>query len=492
MEEINLNEIFVALWTKKKIIIATTIIFALIGCLAFVIVNNFTKDEIVEESQSLYYAQTTFIVSTSQTTTTHVNTEIENANLPFDIIENSRVSLDETIIQTYNEIIKSQTTLNNIIQKLNLDINVNTLYNYIAVSRIPNTNLTRIIVAYPDKDQAVQIADELMNDFYNNMSTLYFIDQVSVIDKAYILSDTDMANVFKTYIQAYASASDTKTLEQMVTNLGLDNLISDKYLSRIFNNEIFTDKDIEKLGITNTLESIIHKEPIVIISAIKYTIIAAILGGLASVFVIAIIELFDKTIKNEEYVNTKKLAFIDNKDNTEIFSILKIKLDSNKSILLTSDENNNNLNYVSNQLATAFANSKKKTLLLNLTSNESDLVKKANEKGFGDYLNNIKDLNKYISKTNIENLDVLLSGTISNLEENKLKKAISDLEEHYDNIIINSNNILENAISLEISKLIKNTVLVETQRNSKIDKYNKAQETISEVDGHILGTILVK
>ena len=70
-------------------------------------------------------------------------------------------------------------------------------------------------------------------------------------------------------------------------------------------------------------------------SAIKYTIIAAILGGLASVFVIAIIQLFDKTIKNEEYVNTKKLAFIDNKDNTEIFSILKIKLDSNKSILLT-------------------------------------------------------------------------------------------------------------------------------------------------------------
>lgn len=490
MEEINLNEIFATLWAKKKIIIATTIIFALIGCLAFVIVNNFTKDEIVEESQNLYYAQTTFIVSTSQTTTTHVNTAVENADLPFDITENSRVSLDETIIKTYNEMIKSQTNLNNIIQKLNLDIDTNTLYNYIAVSRIPNTNLTRIIVAYPNKDQAIQIADELMNEFYNSMSKLYFIDQVSVIDKAYILSDTDMANIFKTYIQTYAT--DTKNLEKMITNLNLDNLISDQYLSNIFEKEIFTDKDIEKLEITNTLESIINKEPTVIFSTIKYTFITAILGVLASVSIIVIIELFDKTIKNEEYINTKKLAFVDKENNNEIFDILKIKLDSNKSILLTSDENDNNVNYVSNQLAIAFANSKKKTLLLNLTSNESDLVKKANEKGFGDYLNNIKDLNKYISKTNTDNLDVLLSGNIANFEENKLKKAISDLEEHYDNIIINSNNILENAISLEVSKLVKNTVLVETQRKSKIDKFNKAQETISEVNGQLLGTILVK
>lgn len=490
MEEINLNEIFATLWAKKKIIIATTIIFALIGCLAFVIVNNFTKDEIVEESQNLYYAQTTFIVSTSQTTTTHVNTSVENADLPFDITENSRVSLDETIIKTYNEMIKSQTNLNNIIQKLNLDIDTNTLYNYIAVSRIQNTNLTRIIVAYPNKDQAIQIADELMNEFYNSMSTLYFIDQVSVIDKAYILSDTDMANIFKTYIQTYAT--DTKNLEKMITNLNLDNLISDQYLSNIFEKEIFTDKDIEKLEITNTLESIINKEPTVIFSTIKYTFITAILSVLASVSIIVIIELFDKTIKNEEYINTKKLAFVDKKNNNEIFDILKIKLDSNKSILLTSDENNDNVNYVSNQLAITFANSKKKTLLLNLTSNESDLVKKANEKGFGDYLNNIKDLNKYISKTNTDNLDVLLSGNIANFEENKLKKAISDLEEHYDNIIINSNNILENAISLEISKLVKNTVLVETQRKSKIDKFNKAQETISEVNGQLLGTILVK
>lgn len=490
MEEINLNEIFAALWAKKKIIIATAIIFALIGCLAFVIVNNFTKDEIVEENQNLYYAQTTFIVSTSQTTTTHVNTTVENADLPFDITENSRVSLDETIIKTYNEIIKSQTNLNNIIQRLNLDIDINTLYNYIAVSRIPNTNLTRIIVAYTDKDQAIQIADELMNEFYNSMSTLYFIDQVSVIDKAYILSYTDMANIFKTYIQAYAT--DTNALEKMITNLNLDNLISDQYLSNIFEKEIFTDKDIEKLEITNNLESIIHKEPTAIFSTIKYIFIAAILGVLASVSIIVIIELFDKTIKNEEYINTKKLAFIDKENSKEMFDILKIKLDSNKSILLTSDENNDNVNYVSNQLAIAFANSKKKTLLLNLTSNESDLVKKANEKGFGDYLNNIKDLNKYISKTSIENLDVLLSGSISNFEENKLKKAISDLEEHYDNIIINSNNILENAISLEVSKLVKNTVLVETQRKSKIDKFNKAQETISEINGQLLGTILVK
>lgn len=490
MEEINLNEIFATLWAKKKIIIATTIIFALIGCLAFVIVNNFTKDEIVEESQNLYYAQTTFIVSTSQTTTTHVNTAVENADLPFDITENSRVSLDETIIKTYNEMIKSQTNLNNIIQKLNLDIDINTLYNYISVSRISNTNLTRIIVAYPNKDQAIQIADELMNEFYNSMSTLYFIDQVSVIDKAYILSDTDMANIFKTYIQTYAT--DTNALEKMLTNLNLDNLISDQYLTDIFEKEIFTDKDIEKLEVTNTLESIIHKEPTVIFSTIKYTVIIAILGALASVSIIVIIELFDKTIKNEEYINTKKLAFVDKENNNEIFDMLKIKLDSNKSILLTSDENNDNVNYVSNQLAIAFANSKKKTLLLNLTSNESDLVKKANEKGFGDYLNNIKDLSKYISKTNIENLDVLLSGNIANFEENTLKKAISDLEEHYDNIIINSNNILENAISLEISKLVKNTVLVETQRKSKIDKFNKAQETIEEVNGQLLGTILVK
>lgn len=490
MEEINLNEIFAALWAKKKIIIITTIIFALIGCLAFVIVNNITKDEMIEENLNLYYAQTTFIVSTTQTTTTHVNTEVTNVNSPFDITENSRVTLDAQIINTYNEIIKSQTNLTNIINKLNLNIDTNTLYNYISVSGIDNTNLTKIIVAYPEKDLAIQIANELMDEFYNSMSTIYFIDQMSVVDRAYLLSNTDIANILKTYIKN--NANDSEALKNMIKNLNLDKLISDDYLSYLFENEILTDKDIQKLEISDTLESIINKQPSTIISIIKYVVIAAVFGGFVSVFIIAVIELFDQTIKNEEYVNTKKLAFIDNKNNAEIFSILKIKLDSNKFILLTSDENNNNVNYVSNELAKAFASSKKKTLLLNLTSNNSDLVKKANEHGFVDYLNNIKDLNKYISKTDVENLDVLLSETISNLEENKLKNAISNLEEHYDNIIINSNNILENAISLEISKLIKNTVLVETQRKSKIDKYNKAQETILEVDGHILGTILIK
>ena len=144
-------------------------------------------------------------------------------------------------------------------------------------------------------------------------------------------------------------------------------------------------------------------------------------------------------------------------------------------------------------MATAFTNIQNKTLLIDLASN-TNLVEKSSEKNLFDLIKDKpKKIDSYISKSTINNLDILVSGNIDNTcKESDFKGVLSNLEKSYDYIIINSNNVLENAKSLQIFKLVKNTILVAIQGKSKINDYNKFKESISEINGNFLGTILLK
>ena len=82
----------------------------------------------------------------------------------------------------------------------------------------------------------------------------------------------------------------------------------------------------------------------------------------------------------------------------------------------------------------------------------------------------VDDVN-YVVETNIKNLDILLAGKDLNnqeelLESYKMKDTLKLLENLYDVVIIDSDNALESANTLVISKLVKGAILVVSERQT--------------------------
>ena len=86
--------------------------------------------------------------------------------------------------------------------------------------------------------------------------------------------------------------------------------------------------------------------------------------------------MFNPTIKNKSHMGDNILALVEYNGTKNIFDILRIKLEKNKLMLITSPKSSNQHSYISNNLAMAFSNMNKKTLLIDLTSNETTLIEK--------------------------------------------------------------------------------------------------------------------
>lgn len=488
-EEIELTDFFSTLWQKKKIIIIAVIVFALVTLVSTAIIENINKEAQQNEQElpETYYAQSTFLVATYETTTTAYNEQFTQS-VPVDVISTVKNYSDAYTIKTYGEIVRSQSVLNAVKEKLSINED---LAESIAVARISESNLVAIIVKNNNKEQAIKIADALTEEFVKVMANTYFIDDVSVIDKAYVISDQNLAKYYKDFIVSLVKSG--KDLSTLLVDLDITKILSTKHLQNIFKNYVVTDENISKLSVASSIDGIVGISSKEDSNILKYTICAAVLGLVASCGLILAVEIFNPTIKNKSHMGDNILGLVEENGEKSIFDILRIKLEKNNIMLVTSPKESNKHSYISNNLAIAFANMNKKTLLIDLTSNETTLLENASKKGLFDF---IKDkatkIDSYISKVN--NLDLLLAGIedASCLEDEVLEDILAAFEKNYDYIIINTNNMLANSNSLQLAKSVKNTILVATQRKTTLTDFDQSKEVISEVGGNVLGTILLK
>lgn len=432
MEEIDIKEIVFILLKKKVFIILTTLICALVAFLSFTILNVITENK--QEKETLYYAETHFIVGTAETTSTQFEQNITDSTVPVTITERNRITQTDALFKTYSELIKSKTSLEKVIDTLELDTNSNSLSRSISLSQISESNLLSLTVAYKDKEKVIQIADKLVLEFINNMEKAYSTDEVTIIDKAYLLENVDLAS--SSNVQA-----------------------------------------ITPLHINNTP---------------KFTIIAAIIGFILSVGLVLLKESLDDTIKNETMLeqisNSKNIISIEKnrKDNTNQFALLKLKLSGMKTILVSSPEKNKDISYISNNLACMLAKANNKVLLLELNSDDYMLVKKYDYKALLTSLQkDNKKITKLTTKSSNELYDILyINQNIDNyLDEKQLKDFISALENVYDSIVINIDNLLDNACAFAMSKAVRNTLIVTTERITKIADFSKVNEILKNIKG---------
>lgn len=211
MEEFNILEFLKYYWSK----ILFVLFFILIGFVGSYVYTFYMQVPV-------YRSQTSLVLTN------------DNSN---NTITQSDITLNKNLVSTYRQIIKSRRILDTVIENMDLYISYEELSSQIAVSSVDDTELILISVYDEDKTQAKKIADEIADVFKDEITDIYNIENVSIIDKALVSEDPYNVNVLK----------------QFVLGGGAGFLISSIIITILFymDDTVKTEEDIEKkLGLS--------------------------------------------------------------------------------------------------------------------------------------------------------------------------------------------------------------------------------------------------
>ena len=157
MEEINLKEVYS--YFKSKIL------WILIAIIAIIIIGN------------VYTIITRVPMYRSNTTIVLVGESKEGYS-------QSDSQLNQNLIGTYSEIIKSRKVLSQVIENLKLKMSVEELSNNITTTSVEDTEIIQITVANANAKDAKKITDEVAKVFSEEIQDIYNLENVAIIDKA--------------------------------------------------------------------------------------------------------------------------------------------------------------------------------------------------------------------------------------------------------------------------------------------------------------------
>ena len=162
MEELDLTQIFKYFFRKIPIILIMTTIFLLAGYLYTDYIQI-----------PMYHGKTTIILVPKNNNDSTSDTENE-------------LKINEKLISTYSEIIKSRRVLDQVIEKLNLKTTSKKLGDQIEISSVETTAIIEIAVSNKNNKQAAKIANEVAEVFKKEITEIYNLENISIIDKAIV------------------------------------------------------------------------------------------------------------------------------------------------------------------------------------------------------------------------------------------------------------------------------------------------------------------
>ena len=172
METIDLKELFEYYKSKFGIVILFVALVGILGCLYGLFI------------QKPMYKSSTSIVLISEAK--------DNSQLTY-----NDVSVNQNLVSTYSEIVKSKRILNQVINNLNLDYSYGALWNNIEVSSVTGTQIIKITVTDGNSKTAMKVANEIAKVFSKEIPELYNISNVNVLDTAEVASSAYNVNIVK-------------------------------------------------------------------------------------------------------------------------------------------------------------------------------------------------------------------------------------------------------------------------------------------------------
>lgn len=135
---------------------------------------------------------------------TLVLTGVSSNNSNNDAITANDLTINSKLVSTYQEIIKSKKVLNQVINYLDLDIDTEDLAKKISVAAINETEIISITVTDRNPQLACKIANKVSNVFSSEVTKIYNIENVSILDSAEIPRQAANMSFIKRFIISLA------------------------------------------------------------------------------------------------------------------------------------------------------------------------------------------------------------------------------------------------------------------------------------------------
>lgn len=172
METIDLKDLFDYYKSKLGVVILFVVLVGILGCLYGLFI------------QKPMYKSSTSIVLISEAK--------DNSQLTY-----NDVSVNQNLVSTYSEIVKSKRVLGQVINNLNLNYTYGALSNNIEVSSVTGTQIIKITVTDGNSKTAKKVANEIAKVFSKEIPELYNISNVNVLDTAEVASSAYNVNIAK-------------------------------------------------------------------------------------------------------------------------------------------------------------------------------------------------------------------------------------------------------------------------------------------------------
>ena len=433
MEEINIRDFLRYLKKHLPLIILMAIAFALV---------TFIYDRMVKTP--VYTTYTTIVLVQND----GKSSKSEDSNT--DTINQNDLMLNQKLVSTYRQIVRSKLVLNQVIDKLYLPYSTDKLANKIDVVALEDTEILKISVTDNDPSLAVNIANTTADIFKNEITQIYNINNVSVIDKAVKNSNPSNDTLFRDIILAI-----------FVAIVGSSGIV---FIVYYFDDTLRYSEDME--------------------SEIGMPIIAKIYKDNSGIDLVV-----EKKPKADTSESIRTL-----RTNLQFASV-----DSNlQTLLITSTMPSEGKSFVSANLAVSFAQAGKKVLLVDCDlrkGRQHKIFKVSSKSGLSNLLiDNIMDYPKYVIPTKIENLSIIPRGTFPPnpselLNSNKNAKLIELLKKSYDIVILDGAPCNGLSDSLILSTLVDKTLLVCSVNKTPKTALNNAKKSLEAVGANLAGGV---
>ena len=170
MEEINLSEVYSYFKTKILWILLAIIVMVILGNIYTIITRT-----------PMYQSNTTIVL---------VGESKKEYN-------QSDSLLNQNLIGTYSQIIKSRKVLSQVIENLDLKMTTEELSNSITTSSVEETEIIQITVENAKAKDAQKITDEVAKVFAKEIKDIYNLENVTIIDKAELAKSPYNVNYVK-------------------------------------------------------------------------------------------------------------------------------------------------------------------------------------------------------------------------------------------------------------------------------------------------------
>lgn len=432
MEEINIKEFFSYL---------KHYIFAFIIMIVLAVAGIVTYDTVFKKP--VYQAKATVVIAKSD------SNESSAATL-------NDINASQKLTTTYSEIAKSELVLNQVIERLNLNMGVKTLSSNVTVKPVDNTSILSIQVKDLDASQAALIANDIASVFSSEIMSIYKLDNVSQLSVATVPE---------------APANNTLARD-VVLAVAISILLVGgfAFLRFYLDDTVKHGDDIEKTF------GLVKAGRVTKVDVKKDDKGASEL----------IVKDAPKSIVSE---NIKSL-----RTNLQFTAVDK----NLRTILVTSTNAGEGKSFISSNLAVSFAQADKRVLLVDCDLRKGRihrLFKIANKEGLSNLLTGeLRDAYDYIRKTNINNLDIITCGTYPPnpselLSSRKNKKLIENLRGKYDIIIFDGAPVGGLADSVILSSLMDETIIVTRDGATSKSDLMATKEALDKVGAKIAGVV---